>query len=426
MKTIPLAQDPLTADHRWRWHRLLWAPHRLAFLAGAFVLGASALWWAAALLARAQGVAWPWTVAPAFAHSLLMGYGFVPMFFAGFMFTAGPKWLGQPPVQAGALRVTVIAHVTGWLLFIAGVHLHVMLAAAGVALAAGAFANVTLRFARIVAASAVPDQVHARLVLAGCALGTVALFAATCGLAFEQAEWLRAAVHGGLWACIALVFVAVIHRMVPFFSAAAVPALDAWRPLWLLWTLVAAVSFEALGALADVIAWPLPAPWRAAQASVETAIAALLLWLAVRWGLVQSLKIRLLAMLHVGFVWLGLAFALNAVSHTMMAAGGPAHSLGLAPMHALTAGFFGSTLLAMVTRVSAGHGGRPVAADDIVWRLFWLLQVAVAARVAASLWDAAAGALLPVAALAWAAAMAAWAMRYGRWYGTPRKDGRPG
>ena len=155
-------------------------------------------------------------------------------------------------------------------------------------------------------------------------------------------------------------------------------------------------------------------------------MAALLLWLALRWGLLQSLKIRLLAMLHVGFVWLGLAFALAAFSHGLMAATDGARSLGLAPVHALAAGFFGSTLLAMATRVSAGHAGRALHADAVVWSLFWLLQLAVVARVAAALWDAAAGSLLPISALAWAAATVGWAWRHARWWGRPRADGQAG
>jgi uncharacterized protein involved in response to NO len=95
-------------------------------------------------------------------------------------------------------------------------------------------------------------------------------------------------------------------------------------------------------------------------------------------------------------------------------------------MHALTMGFFGSTLFAMATRVSAGHGGHPVAADDTVWCLFWVLQAAIALRMVAELWNVGAVALTVAAAVGWAGCMAAWAVRYGHGYGTPRADGRPG
>ena len=93
-------------------------------------------------------------------------------------------------------------------------------------------------------------------------------------------------------------------------------------------------------------------------------------------------------------------------------------------MHAMTMGFLGSLLLAMVTRVSSGHSGRPLVADNRVWAVFCLLQVAVLVRIAASLphmpgWG------LALAASLWALLMALWGGRLLVWYGQPRADGRP-
>ena len=152
----------------------------------------------------------------------------------------------------------------------------------------------------------------------------------------------------------------------------------------------------------------------------------LLLGLAIRWGLVQSLKIRLIAMLHGGFAWLGISLALNALSHTLMALTDGTHSLGLAPLHAMTMGYLGATMFAMTTRVSSGHGGRPVAADDVAWTLYWILQSAVLLRVIAAIWPAASTPFTLLAIAAWTAATLGWALRYGRWFGRPRLDGRPG
>jgi uncharacterized protein involved in response to NO len=93
-------------------------------------------------------------------------------------------------------------------------------------------------------------------------------------------------------------------------------------------------------------------------------------------------------------------------------------------------GFLGSTLLAMVTRISSGLRGRTIAADDLVWRLFWILQLAIVARLAAAFvlpaslpWGLA---LVGTAALGWAGVAVAWGLRHLRWYGTPRPDGRGG
>jgi uncharacterized protein involved in response to NO len=157
---------------------------------------------------------------------------------------------------------------------------------------------------------------------------------------------------------------------------------------------------------------------------VESVAGAVLLWLAVVWGLAQSLKIRLLAMLHVGFVWFGVALLYSAASQAIWLLTGQA-VLGLGALHALSMGFLGSLMLAMVTRVSCGHSGRALVADDLVWGLFWALQVAVGLRLIAAV-QGAPGWLTTLAAASWAAVVVVWALRYARWYGRPRIDGKPG
>ncbi len=426
MRPISLRAAP-AQNPRWHLTRLLDSPHRLGFFAGALMLGGSALWWAAVLVMRhGAGVAPAWAVSPGLAHGLWFGFGFVPMFFAGFLFTAGPKWLGQPPVDARALRPAVLASLAGWAVFVAGVHTSAALAAIGVAAVASGWAHFTWRFWCLLRTSRVADRTHARIVAVASVAGLVAMFGAAAGLVLGREDLARAALQLGLWGFVGVVYVTVAHRMIPFFTASALPVLDAWRPAWLLWTFVALMAAQAPLAWATLWIWPWPTAWRVLQVVVEAAAAVALLLLALRWGLVQSLRIRLLAMLHLGFVWLGIGFGLAALSHALIAASDGALSLGLAPQHALTMGFFGSILLAMATRVACGHGGRTLAADDIAWRLFACLQAATVLRVAAALWPPAEPALLLAAALAWLVAVGGWALRYGRWFGRPRADGRPG
>jgi uncharacterized protein involved in response to NO len=148
----------------------------------------------------------------------------------------------------------------------------------------------------------------------------------------------------------------------------------------------------------------------------------MMLALTLRWGLVQSLSNRLLAMLHVGFLWYGIGFALAGTSSLWMLMGGP--GLGLAPLHAMTIGFASSLLMAMVTRVTCGHAGRTLAADNLTWRLFQLLQAAAVLRIVAELTGG--GGWLLAAALCWIACMVPWCAKYAPIYWRPRIDGRPG
>jgi uncharacterized protein involved in response to NO len=423
MKTIPNLPQ---AAPPWRASWLLAAPHRLGFFAAALMLALSALWWATQLFLGALGHSPALALAPALAHALLMSQGFMPFFIAGFLFTAGPKWLGQPEVSARSLLHAVRLMLGGWLLALAGFHLSALLAGLGLALVAAGWSSLCLKFLALLRSSRVPDRVHASLITVACGVGALALWLAALALALEQMTLLRSTTQIALWGFAATVFATVSHRMIPFFSASALPLLDAWRPMWLLWVMLALLWLELLPAVAELWWWPLPLALRWAQVAVEIPAALLLLWLALRWGLVQSLKIRLLAMLHGGFFWLGLAFALQAASHALMALTAHELSLGLAPLHALTMGYLGATLIAMATRVSSGHGGRPLAADNTAWALYWVLQGAVLLRVLAALWPAAATPLTLLGVAAWALAVVGWAIRYGGWFGRPRVDGRPG
>jgi uncharacterized protein involved in response to NO len=94
-------------------------------------------------------------------------------------------------------------------------------------------------------------------------------------------------------------------------------------------------------------------------------------------------------------------------------------------VHALTIGFFGSMLVAMVTRVTHGHSGRPLQMGPIPWLTFALLQLVAVVRIGAELvpdgprW-------LVVAAFGWLLAFLPWVLRSLWIYASPRLDGRPG
>lgn len=362
-------------------------------------MGLLALWWLGVLLARHLGVALPWAVAPGLAHGLLFTLGFMPAFMAGFLFTAAPRWLGQPAVDARVLLTALAQWAAGWLLALVGVHAGPWLAALGLATAACGWLRLSLRFATLLRA----PGAHARWLLLACLVGVAAMLLACLALLQADTVLLRAALRLGLWGFIVPVFAVASHRMLALAGAAALPM----------------AGGLVLAAAADVGGLP---PWLLAPPLAAASLALLAPALrALLQGRLAGESRRLLAMLQGGFVWLGLALGLQAVSLALQAAGRT--GLGVAPLHALTLGWLGCTLMAMVTRVAAGHSGRPLAIDRLGWALYRLLQLGVLLRVAAAL-GLTAG-LLPAAAL-WAAVATAWAWRQGGWLGRPRVDGRPG
>ena len=82
-------------------------------------------------------------------------------------------------------------------------------------------------------------------------------------------------------------------------------------------------------------------------------------------------------------------------------------------------------LVAMVTRVTQGHSGRPLAMGAVPWLTFALLQLVVLMRIGAEIvpdhspW-------LVAAAFGWLIAFAPWVVRSLWIYATPRIDGQPG
>ncbi|HEY7804385.1 MAG TPA: NnrS family protein [Orrella sp.] len=99
----------------------------------------------------------------------------------------------------------------------------------------------------------------------------------------------------------------------------------------------------------------------------------------------------------------------------------------LGALHATTMGFVESLTMAMITRVSYGHSGRPLQADGLMWALFLLLQAVVVLRISAditqsigSLW------LLTAASTGWTLIFMVWGFRLLTWYGKPRQDNQPG
>ena len=77
-------------DPRWHVSLLAHAPHRLSFFLAMLVLMASGIWWALVQMDRSLFASSTLVYAmPAMlTRSVVMCFGFLPPFFAGFLFTA--------------------------------------------------------------------------------------------------------------------------------------------------------------------------------------------------------------------------------------------------------------------------------------------------------------------------------------------------
>lgn len=392
------------------------APHRMLFFAGAAAVIVSMLWWACFLGAGYFGYAFPTApVPPGWAHAVFTQYGMLPLFMFGFLLTVFPRWTNQPalpqrvyvPVFAGIFGGYLLCHL-GLLgmkpLLMVGVA--AMLVGWTVALAA--LGGVLVR-------NGASDS-HALSCFIALVVGVIGL--AAFGAFVLGAPWQFAffAIKVGTFGLLLPIYFTVCHRMVPFFSASVVQTgYRPFKPAWslpLLWALL----FVHLGLdLTHHESWL----W---LADAPLALFFLGHWLA--WQPWKCIKPGLLAVLHIALAWLPVAFALYAAQSWVAFSDG-GFLLGRAPVHALTVGFFGSTLVAMVTRVTQGHSGRLLEMGAVAWLTFGLLQVVAVARIYAEFTNDAPRWLL-IAAFGWLLAFLPWVLRSLWIYITPRTDGKPG
>ncbi len=397
------------------------APHRMYFFTGTLLLILSLCWWAWDVAARFLPLSYPllasmvtpWQVPvpPGWLHAIVLIYGPLPAYIFGFALTAMPRWLNRPAVSGAACVSSGLLQIAGGIAMLMGF----VTGGLGLLLAAWTIA-LKLIFRRVYRGPH-PDKRHATLLVAGLSLGWCGLLLALLG-AWSGTDWQqRAAIILGLWGMLLPVNLVVAHRMLPFFTANAIPDRTAWQPFIPLYILLAASCGYGIAA---ELRWSLAAALLAAVAALMTGMFA---W---RWQVNGLFRNRLLMMLHVSHAWLPLAFAGAVVQQAAQFLG--YSILGNAPLHALTLGFLLSTVVAMVSRVSLGHSGRHVSADKVTWWIFWLLQVFAAIRVVADVITL--PTRLPhayfVAAIGVAVVAIAWGWRYLPLYVKARADGMPG
>lgn len=388
------------------------APHRLLFLVGAAnVLAAMSWWWVSlsgGAAATVPGVPAVWL------HGYLMQYQTLPTFMFGFLLTVYPRWMAQREATRWQYLPVGIAMLSGQALTLIGAW-----RGSGLALSVGWFNTAAGWFAALAilgacALRARTRDAHVRSTYLALAIGVCGVLAFGAGLHAGRPDWQYFAIRIAAFGVLMPIYATVAHRMFPFFAGNAVPGYRMYRPGWALTAMWCGIVAHLGAELSGLTAW------RWLPDLGLTGLFAYLLW---RWW-PRAKAPPLLSVLFVGFLWLPLSAALYALESLAML-GGLDMTFGRAPLHALAVGFFGSLLVAMVTRVTAGHSGRPLELGGIAAFAFVGMHAVALARVSAewmpdpSLWWRA-------SALAWLFVFLPWVLRSAWVYLTPRLDGRPG
>lgn len=395
------------------------APHRLMFFIGATNVLLAMLWWAWWLISARWlgGTSAQPPLPQGWLHAIVMQYQVLPAFMFGFLLTVFPRWMALPPLRRGHYVPVAVGMFGGQLVTLAGL---AGFAEADGLLKVGAILTTcgwligTVWLVRLVGQEGGRTW-HAVSCAFALGFGLLGLLLYTGFLFLSDPRMVFAAIKLGTFAVLLPIYFTVCHRMIPFFAGAALRNYQPTRPMWLLALFWPLALIHLWLELRHGYTWL----WL-----VDVPMAAMTGWLLWRWWPREAQMPALLRVLFVGFAWLPIAFVLYTVQSVQFALSSE-FILGRAPAHALFIGFFGSLLVAMVTRVTQGHSGRPLVLGKVAAFAFIVIQLVALTRIVAEFTPDSLAAQA-IAALGWLVAFVPWVLRSSWIYVTPRVDGGNG
>jgi uncharacterized protein involved in response to NO len=411
----PLTMEPIASGPTVL-RPLFAAPHRPLFTLGLVQILLVMVVWGVELAGRLQLIPAPMLgPLPLFVHTFLMIYGVFPFFIFGFLFTVYPRWMNTAPVERGSTVATSVLLGSGYLLLYPGLYGPSGILMTAVVLILAGWASALWTLLRVFLSASRRGQ-HERLLNVALTAGLIGVLTFLVAVATGHAKWYALSREIGLWLFLVPVVFMVAHRMIPFFSQSVLMNYLMVRPVWAPPLMVACVIGHVALDLAGLGQWRF-------VADLPLAVAALhLSWV---WQFRRSFHARLLAMLHIAFLWLGIAMLLYTLQSIVLLIAGN-DVLGRAPLHALGIGFLTSMIVAMASRVMLGHSGRMLSADNLTWAVLAAVNVTAVLRIAGEWWPVAGAWLNLAAALVWLISLAPWVIHYLPMTTRPRVDGRPG
>lgn len=356
------------------------------------------LWLYAFLSGGPVGLSWH-------VHEMLFGYtgGVV----VGFLLTAVPNWTGRLPVVGTPLALLFGLWLAGRAAMLAMALNADLAAAAWPLIIDGLF---LFAMALVVWREVLAGQNWRNVPVAV----MVTLFAlANAGFHLEAGAGGVATLSTRLGLAVVTLLIAVIGgRVTPSFTRNWQIKRDGPLP-------AVAGRFDAVTlatTAAGLIAWSV-APAHPSAGALLLAAGILNLVRLIRWRGDATLAEPLVWILHLGYLWLAAGLVLTGLS--VAAPGLVPPSAGV---HALTAGAVGVMTLAIMTRASRGHTGRPLTAGKVEGLIYALINAAALTRVAGGLLPTVYQPLLIVSAGFWSAAFLAFAIGYGPMLLSPRPD----
>lgn len=334
------------------------------------------------------------------AHEMLFGY--TSAVIAGFLLTAVQNWTGQKTPSGAPLAMLFALWLAARILpFISGVPMAVY-ALIDLAL----FPALTIAIARPIIKARQLRNAGFPVMLGLLTVANLLVHMEWLGMANTFAIGQTLAIY-----IIVMMMVAMGGRVIPSFTDGKLRTqATRWKAIEILAPVTVALTFIA------VIIQPV---------SIVTAliagIAALVQTVRVAgWYTSKYWSVPLLWVLHLGYAWIAIGFALTALAALQIVT----PSLAL---HAFTTGAIGTLTLGMMARVSLGHTGRMLEPPKLVEVAFAIIVLAGIARIfLPMLIPSAYTATISISGVLWMAAFAFFAVIYAPMLVNARVDGKPG
>jgi uncharacterized protein involved in response to NO len=337
----------------------------------------------------------PSTLTPLEWHVHELVYGYVPAIVAGFLLTAVPNWTGRLPVVGMRLGMLFGMWIAGRIAVFFSIWIGAGLAAA---VDLSFLAILGLVIAREIVAG---KSLHNLKVLAGVALLLTgnALFHLESVASFGDGHGTRL----GIAAAILLIML-IGGRIIPSFTRNWLVRVGPGR---------LPTPFGSFDVVVMVVSGLALASWvTAAQAATTAVLALVAAALNVvrlgRWAGNRTATEPLVLILHVAYTFIPVGFFLLGLAIAQPGIVSPSGAL-----HAWTTGAIGVMTLAVMTRASLGHTGRPLIATHSIQFVYFAAVTAALSRIAAD-FDVLREPILYLAATAWILAFSGFAMIFAR------------
>ena len=317
---------------------------------------------------------------------------FTPAFLA-FLFTTFSRFSATEPIAQKAYLRVLMFYTLGSLIILLGMLISVPLLSTGIFLTLIGHALATKELFIIYKISTQEDKLDQLWILIAMSFGLLAHFTLLTTLWIPELYYFS--VQVALYLYLFLLIFTIAQRMIPFFSHSPIEKhVERFKVI---------VGLLSLHVLLELIQYN-------ASFLVDLLLSYLFTRELIRWKLPFPNENPLVWILHIALFWIPIAFFLSSITSLMgLLYRSSFLYLGI---HTLALGFFLTILIGFGTRVTLGHSGNLMRADNYTKYLFYSTQIVVVLRILTSLVNDSFMIFFQLSVIAWLILLGAWGYKF--------------